>query len=371
MVGKQGHRIMIGRIYSSEAQIGSPLRNLVIVLSFVFTVGFTAVLGYRAAGWSWSDAVYMVTLTLYTVGYSEVRPINTAYLHFVTMATIILGCTGMIVLTGVLVQFFTVGQLKQLLGIGKMQKQLEKLDQHAIICGYGRIGMMLARDLQTANFPLVIVDRNPAKLREAEAKGFFTLAGDASEEAVLEAAGLARACVITTVLPDDAANVFITLTARSLNRSIKIIARGEAPATEKKLLHAGADQVVLPTHIGAERIAEMILFPDTADFIRETEGIGDLKRGMSEFGLEIEVVKAVPDGAMTGLSVLEAERAGCGGFFVIQLNKREGQSIRHPSADIIIDPNDIVVLVVRAGRVSSGSKFSQPKGPIRVGRSRM
>lgn len=357
------------RFSTSDMVLGSPIRNLLSVLAFLFFVCVAATLGYRAAGWSWTDATYMVTLTIYTVGYGEVRPIDTPYLHAVTMATMVLGCTGTILLTGILVQVFTAIQLNQLLGKNRMKNQIDQLQGHVIVCGYGRIGIMLAKDLAEANCGVVVVERDPAKCAEAEAAGLLTLAGDATEEAVLQAAGIARARTLATVLPDDSANVFITLTARSLHDTVEIIARGEAPTTERKLLSAGANRVVLPTHIGAERIAEMILFPKTADFVRENDTIRELKRGMGEFGLEIEVVKAVADGMLTDLSVADAERGGSGAFFIVQIDKASGQTILHPGPDIMVEAGDTLVLVVRAGRVATGTKFSTPRGPLRVGRA--
>jgi len=343
--------------------LGSPIRNLLTVLAFLFCVCIAATLGYRAAGWSWLDATYMVTLTIYTVGYGEVRPIDTSYLRAVTMATMVLGCTGTILLTGILVQVFTAIQLNQLLGKNRMKNQIEHLDGHVIICGYGRIGVMLAKDLVEANCGVVVVERNPAKCAEAESAGLLTMTGDATEEAVLLAAGIARARTLATVLPDDAANVFITLTARSLHGSIEIIARGEAPTTERKLLNAGANRVVLPTHIGAERIAEMILFPKTADFVRENDMIRDLKRGMGEFGLEIEVVKAVADGMLTGMTVADAEQGARGAFFIVQIDKANGPTLLHPGPDELVEADDTIVLVVRAGRVAVGNARSGVRVP--------
>ncbi len=356
------------RSSTSDMVLGSPIRNLLSVLAFLFFVCVASTLGYRAAGWSWTDATYMVTLTIYTVGYGEVRPIDTPYLHAVTMATMVLGCTGTILLTGILVQVFTAIQLNQLLGKNRMKNQIDQLEGHVIVCGYGRIGLMLARDLAEANCGVVVVERDPAKCADAERAGLLTLTGDATEEAVLLAAGIARARTLATVLPDDSANVFITLTARSLHDRVEIIARGEAPTTERKLLSAGANRVVLPTHIGAERIAEMILFPKTADFVRENDTIRELKRGMGDFGLEIEVVTAAVDGMLTDMTVAEAERAGNGAFFIVQIDKAVGPTILHPGPDAMVAAGDTLVLVVRSGRVAAGTKFGTPRGPVRVGR---
>ena len=350
---------------------GSPVQNVVRTLAFVLAVFVVATAGYVHAGWSLGDASYMVTLTIFSVGYGEVRPIDTNYLHALTMGTMILGCTGMIVLTGALVQLFAQFQLRNLLGIDRMQTQIAKLRGHSIICGYGRIGQQLAKELFAAKQSFIILERNPVKVASAEAAGYLCLAGDAADETSLRGAGIEHARVLASVLPDDATNVFITLSARSLNPDLEIIARGELPSTETKLIHAGANKVVLPTQIGAERIAEMILYPHTARFVSESDDLREIKRGLHDFGLELEAVIAAPSGALTGETVGEAERRGRGAFFVVQIDRASGPSILHPGEEVKIEPGDNVVLVVRGSRVAAGALFSTPAGPIRVGRGRM
>ena len=137
----------------------SPLRNLVIAVAFVLAVVAFATLAYMAAGWSFDDAVYMVLLTVYTVGYGEVHPITTPYLHAVTIATMVFGCTGMILVTSVLVQALTASQIQQLLGSNRVKSDIEKLKGHVIVCGFGRIGVMLAKDLAAGGVAFVILER--------------------------------------------------------------------------------------------------------------------------------------------------------------------------------------------------------------------
>ena len=349
--------------------LGSPTRNLVSILLFMAVVIVLATLAYMQAGWSFADASYMVTLTIYTVGYGEVRPIDTPYLHAVTMATMVLGCTGMILLTSALVQVFTALQLRALFGADRMKRRIDELSDHVIICGYGRIGVMLAQELKTADRRFVIVERTPAKAADAEAAGYICLTGEATDEAILVAAGIARAKVLATVLPDDAANVFITLSARSLNPAIEIIARGEAPTTERKLRHAGADKVVLPTHIGAERIAEMILYPHTAGLLRDSERMQEIERAINAIGLEMEMVVVPQNGALTGALVAEAERRGAGRFMIVQINRREGEIIADPPGNMRIEAGDGVALVIRGERSAAAALFASPAEPVRVGRN--
>jgi voltage-gated potassium channel len=349
--------------------LGSPLRLLTGTLLFVATVFCISTMGYVRAGWPLGDAAYMVLLTIFSVGYGEVRPIDTTFLRIWTTLTIVLGCTGMIVLTGALVQVFTLFQFRRLLGLDRMQTEIEKLEDHVVICGYGRIGVQLAMALAEARHPFVIIERSPTKCEEARAHGHLSLVGEATHEDTLRQAGIAKARVLASVLPDDAANVFITLSARNLNARIEIIARGEAPSTESKLFHAGADKVVLPTHIGAERITELILYPATGKAVGSDGAVSDMKRGLHDLGLELEVVTAIKHGALTGLNVREAERQGNGAFFIVQIDRANGQSIAHPGDEVRIEPGDSVMLVVRGSRLSAGAIFSAPARPVRHGRS--
>jgi len=358
----------VRRIYAdAESVLGSPVRNLATIVALVLIVALLATLAYMAAGWSFADASYMVLLTIYTVGYGEVRPIDTPYLHTVTIATMVFGCTGMILLTGVLVQFFTAMQLRQILGANRMQSRIDKLSGHVIICGFGRIGVNLARDLVEAGVPIVIVDRGEARLAEAEAAGYLCIAGDATEEEVLHAAGIERARVLATVLPDDAANVFITLSAHNLNPSLEIIARGEAPATERKLLRAGAHKVVLPTHIGAERIARMILFPSSSGLSSSSE-MERVQRDLGELGLDLELVPTHAGSAMANLSVGQAERQAAGAFFIVQI-RRDTETITRPASDEIIQVGDEVLVLMRDSGVKARKLFTA-KVEIRAGRMR-
>nr|WP_226016920.1 potassium channel protein [Novosphingobium sp. FKTRR1] len=353
----------------ANSVLGSPLRLLSGTVTYVAVLFVVSTLGYVHAGWPLGDAAYMVLLTIFSVGYGEVRPIDTTYLRLWTTFTIVLGCTGMIVLTGALVQVFTLFQFRRLLGLDRMASDIERLENHVIICGYGRIGVQLAKALTEARTPFLIVERSAAKAEVSKSHGFLTLIGEATHEDTLRQAGIARARVLATVLPDDAANVFITLSARNLNPAVQIIARGEAPTTESKLFHAGADKVVLPTHIGAERITELILYPATDRVLDEATRMTDVKRQLHDFGLDLEVVQVAAKSALVGETVGEAERRGNGAFFVVQIDRIDGKSIEHPGEDVRIEVGDSILLVVRGSRLSAGAVFNAPARPVRSGRT--
>ncbi len=331
-----------------------PFRNLLIAVVFVLLVALTAVTAYVAAGWSFDDALYMVTLTIFTVGYGEVRPIDTGYLHAVTMATMLFGCTGVIIVTGALVQALTQSQLEQFFG-KRVERDIERLDGHIVICGFGRIGLMLAAELSAADETFVIVEREAERCQEARELGYLCRHADATDEDALRAVHVERAKVLATVLPDDAANVFITLSARSLSPKLEIIARGERPSTERKLLQAGADKVILPTHIGAERIAELILFPKLAQYLRgaaaDDAGLGE---SLSSLGLDLGVVVAPAAFGARAITVGEFERRG-GGLFVVRIDRSDGAVLQRPGAQEIIRSGDGLLVVSRLGRSGLGA----------------
>jgi len=331
--------------------LGSPLRNLFFGVSFTFAVMVVATILYvKLAGWSLGDAIYMVVVTVYTVGYGEVRPVTTPLLRGITIGTIVLGCTGMIFVTGALVQFITLSQLNQVFGLKRMITQIDKLNAHIIVCGFGRIGEALAQGLRAGGASFVILEQDEASAERARDLGYLCMRGDATNEGALQAAGVMRARTLATVLSNDAANVFITLSARSLNPGLEIIARGDLPSTESKLLQAGASKVVLPTHIGAERITELILYQETARFIRGSERMRDFERVLQSLGLELEVVAAAPDSPIVGQTIEAVEQQANGAFFIVQLNRREGDAITHPDPATMIEGGDGLVIVGRGAK---------------------
>ncbi len=330
--------------------LNSPLRHLVLGLAYMTVVMAAATIAYCRAGWSLGDAVYMVIMTVYTVGYGEVHPVDTTLLRGITITTIVLGCTGMIYLTGGLVQFITLNQLNQLFGTKRMHQQIERLRDHVIVCGFGRIGMMLSQGLQAGGAAFVILEQSPDAVTMAHDLGYLCLQADATDETALRVAGVQHARVLATVLSNDAANVFITLSARGLNPDLEIIARGELPSTESKLLRAGANKVVLPTHIGAERIAEMILYQETARFIRGSDRMRDFEKVLLSLGLDLQVVVAAPKSAAIGKTIEVIEQQAHGAFFIVQIDRRDGQTLTRPNPATMIEDGDGLVLVSRGNQ---------------------
>jgi voltage-gated potassium channel Kch len=341
--------------------LDSPVRNLTAGIAYTVTVMILATAAYMAVGWSFRDAIYMVIVTVYTVGYNEVRPINTPALNVITIGLIVLGCTGIIFLTGALVQFFTLNQINKTLGLKRMKTQIDELNGHVVVCGFGRLGNMLAKSLRASSAGFVILEENEARANEARLQGYLCIHGDATTEAVLLAAGVMRAHALATVLSNDAVNVFITLSARALNPNLSIVARGELASTESKLLQAGADKVVLPTHIGAERIAEVILYEESARFIEGLERSHGFQRVLHNFGIELEVVTAAPQSPAVRMTVSAIERQARGAFFIIQINRRDGDVFTAPPATAVVGEGDGVVLIGRPNRAEILTSLFEPR----------
>ncbi|MES2661113.1 MAG: NAD-binding protein [Verrucomicrobiota bacterium] len=329
-----------------------PTRNLIYGLSFMAAIMVVGIIGYLIAGWDWSDSVYMVVISMFSVGYGEVRPIQEEGLRGFTMVLIVLGCLSVIFVSGALVQFLLEGQIRRALGDRRMNAELKKLNDHAIICGFGRIGRMIAADLKSAQRQFLVVDKDPRRLEAAREAGYLALEGEATEESVLLEAGVTRASVLATVLPSDASNVFITLSARDLHPDLMIIARGEDPATERKLLQAGANRVVLPAHIGAERISHLILFPEAAELIDDAEKSHHLQEELNDLGLQLEEAVLSKFSPFVGQTVAGFEQQHAGGVIVVALHLKGGGTELRPRRDTLLHAGDGVVAVSRGSNLA-------------------
>jgi voltage-gated potassium channel len=304
-----------------------------------------AVFGYWMAGWSLLEAVYMVTITIYGVGYGEVRPIDEPGLKLFTIGVIVAGCTSAIYVLGGFVQMIAEGELNRVLGARRMTKGIEKLTDHVIVCGYGRVGRILATELAHSKQSFVAIDTDQERLREAEESGMFVITGDATEEQTLESAGILRARVLATVLSDDTANVFITLTARELNPDVEIIARGESPSTEKKLLRSGANRVVLPAAIGAARIARMITRPSAEQLLSASCDHETMNEDLGQIGLLLTEFRVAANSASIGRPLSELSSGTRNRFIVIAVRHTTDEITRNPADDYIVQLGDALILL--------------------------
>jgi voltage-gated potassium channel len=320
-----------------------------------------AVTGYVAAGWELLDAVYMVVITVFGVGYGEAKPLSSPTLKIFTMGVIIAGCSSGIYVVGGFVQMLAEGEINRILGTRRMSKGIEQLSNHAILCGYGRVGQMLARDLAAAHFPFIVVDSDESRVALAQREGHLALLGSASEESTLDTAGIARAKVLATVLPDDTANVFVTLTAREVNPSIQILARAESPSTEKKLIRSGANRVVMPALIGATKIAHMIVRPSAEDMLRADLASMQINEDLRQIGLELGDIDIRAGSPLAGGRVGDLHTLDSSGFVVVGIKRADGTMLRAPEANLELAAGDTLVIV--------GHRETIPKIALRAKRT--
>lgn len=328
--------------------MSGPFRKVITGITIFAVVCIIAVIGYVAAGWDVMDSFYMVIITIFGVGYGEVQPVQSPPLRALTIGVIVAGYGAVIYTIGGFVQMLIDGELNRALGARRMTKGIDKLENHTIICGFGRVGSILARELMEAGKEFVVIDIDEESIKQAEGQDYLVINGSATEESILRKAGIMRAKCLASVLSDDAENVFITITAHHLNEDLKIIARGESPSTEKKLLHCGASQVVLPSAIGARQISHLIVRPSAEHLLQETAthqfGLNDELR---KIGFQFDELQVPAGSPLVGKPLADIEIRGNHGFLVVALRREHGAVDLNPSDDERLREGDTVIVIGR------------------------
>lgn len=321
-------------------QRGSIRRMLQGIVGVVLVMIF-GVIGYVANGWTLFDAVYMVAITMSTVGYGEVHPVITTAARVHTMIIIAMGSVAVAYMLAGFVQFLAEGEIRTLLGHQRMRRQIEQLSGHTIVAGFGRVGMLVADDLIAAGLSLVIIEPADERIAEIERHGgLLYVQGDASEEQVLAEAGLLRAKTLVTALPSDAETVFITLTARQMAPQVVIVARAEQPTTLKKLRQAGADHVVLPSAIGARRIVSLLINPSAVEFT-------ELVTQSSHLAIEMDDLPILEGSTLHRMTLRDADIGRRTGVIVIAIKRVDGRVEFPPSGDEPFGVDDKIVILGR------------------------
>jgi voltage-gated potassium channel len=289
--------------------------------------------------WSWMDALYMTFITLTTIGFGEVREMSDLGRIF----TIFLGLGGI----GT-VAFIATRSAQILINSNSLQrrqqaKMIEKTKDHYIICGYGRIGSRIASDLQQRSIPFVIIERDPSKLEQIVADEFLYIDGDAELEETLEVAGIHRAKGLILTLPQDQANVFVTLVARELSDSVFILARTDKIQNKRKLLRAGANSVVSPYEIGADRMAQVIFQPALDKFLEGVRHTG---------AMDLEEVQIEEGAALAGVTLAESDfRKHFDAIVVAIIDGKTQDMAFNPKDDATLRAGDSLVVLGSAEMV--------------------
>jgi voltage-gated potassium channel len=298
------------------------------------------VTGYMAMGWTFMDALYQVFITISAVGLTEVHPLVTTPLRLHTMMVIAMGLFCVAFTLGGFISLLTEGEFQKYLGHQRMLRQIETLSGHTIVAGFGRVGALVCDGLAGSGRPFVIVEQEAGRVAELETRGFLHLVGDATEETVLKEAGIERAAVLVTAMPNDAANVFITLTARELSPNLMIIARAEQPSTQKKLKQAGANHVIMPAAIGAHRIVSLLTNPTAVEF-------AELVTRRSSLAIEMDDIPIRVSSPLAGQTLRDADIGRLTGVIVIAIKHADGRVEFPPGGDHRLTAGDSIVLLGR------------------------
>jgi len=326
--------------------------RLAILLLAGVLAGGTA--GYMIIeGWNAWDAFYMTVTTVSTVGYGELHPLSGPGRVF----------TVLLIFSGVGTAFYTVTLLATLIVEGGLHRRLEKgraarmletIKDHFILCGYGRIGSIIAAELHQQGVALVVIERDPARVRDAIDRGWLGIEADASREEVLAHAGIHRARGLIAAVGTDAENVFTVLTARVMRPDLFIIARVESDDAEPKLRRAGADRVISPYHIGATHMVQTALRPAVVDFVH-------LATSSERLDLSMEQVHITDDSALANQSIVDAGIRQKFGVIVVGIKRAGGSMEFNPPPEAVMRPGDELVVL---GRTDSVKALEKEKGAV-------
>lgn len=322
---------------------------IALAIAIVFgTVGFRVI-----EGWSLANSFYVTVQTLTTVGYGDLPPQTMAGRGF-AIVIMLIGVGGVALAATTIVQSIVQSELVSTFGQRRQSKKMSKLHDHYVICGSGRVGSHLVRDLQRANEEIVIIESDGPRAAEFSQKGFQVLVGDATLEETLREAGVERARGLAACLPEDADNVYVVLTARDLNPKLHIVARAAEEQAEAKLVRAGANHVVAPTIIGGHRMAVSLTKPAVGEFFDSMVG--------SKWGLAFEQVLIESDSPLVGRGLAETPIRAELDIVIISIRRQSGEMVFNPAAQTIIEAGDILIAI---GQIEALTRLNELAKPTR------
>jgi voltage-gated potassium channel len=312
------------------------LREFLLTLAVPVLLMIAGTIGYATIeGWPLLDCLYMTVITITTVGFMEVHPLSPAGRLFTSLLALG-GVFTLLYAATAVIRAVVSGEIGGTLGRQRMDRKLAELTGHAIICGYGRMGRLVCSEFSSLGRPFVIVDQQASVLDDFRVPHGIPLQGDATDDHVLRKAGVERAKVLVTVAASDAANLYITMSARLLSEKLFIVARSEESESEPKLIRAGANRVVSPYVIGGQRMAMAVLKPNVMDFI-------ELATRSDYMELQIEESMIEPGSALAGRSLKDSRVRQDLGVIIVAIKKPDGRMVFNPPSEETMGAGDLLI----------------------------
>jgi voltage-gated potassium channel len=336
----------------------SPKKKLQLALSAIAVIVAIGTFGFKLliVDISWFHALYFTLNTLATIGYGE--PANmTEGARVFTIVLIITGVGTLGYALSAAIQAVVESEMLSTLGKRKMFKDINKLNGHYIVCGAGRVGSGVIRDIARSGHDFVVIEGDEAIADRLLSQGYLVLMGDATNDEVLKAAGIERARGIVCAVSSDPDNLYVTLTARDINKEVRIVARANDEAAVGRLLRAGADKVVSPALTGSSRMSQMLLRPAVADFI-------ELATMTERLELEIEQVEIDARSPFIGIALKDTGIRAEHDVIVIAIKRAGGEMIFNPAADTIIEERDALVTIGSHSSLLALERMANPESAV-------
>lgn len=318
-------------------------RQFIFSLSLIVVVIFIGTAGYvMLEKWSPFDSLYMTIITITTVGYREVQPLSGKGKVF-TIFLIVFGVGTILYTFNNAARIIIEGEIREIFGRRKLEKKIKGLKDHYIICGYGRMGKVICKELKEKGARYVVIEKEPT-VTDVFEEGTLFVRGDATSDEVLKEAGIERAKGLISVLSTDAENLYVVLSAKVLNPELNIVARAGEEGSEQKLLRAGADRVVSPYHIGGLRIAHTVLKPAVVDFIEFATRSGNID-------LQMEEIYVHEGSNVVGMTLDECGIGRELGIIIVAIKRVEGEMQFNPTHRTAIKSGDVLIALGERSRL--------------------
>ncbi|MBN1464709.1 potassium channel protein [candidate division KSB1 bacterium] len=320
---------------------GDVLRGLLISIVLLFILVLVGTTGYGfILDTNFLESLYMTVITISTVGFQEIEALQDSVPGKVF--TIFLIFSGLAIggyAIGTIAAFLTEGQLLNILKGSRMAREITNLENHTIVCGYGKIGTEVCDQLAVLHHPFVVIEKDVARIDEAVGKDYLAAAGDASDDELLLRVGVRKAKSLVSAISDDSANVYLVLTARTLNEKLYIIARGTDEMSRKKLKRVGANRVVSPYEIGARRMAAYVVKPAIVDFL-------DAFTPGTSYGLQLEHIVLSKSSRLIGKKLKESNiRELTQGALVVGMCKENDKMNINPPGETVLEESNILLAI--------------------------